>query len=724
MAMALVKLVSLILVVPVAQCLANLHDNDKCPPSCEWQDTKQCCGIWDENIGKCYCPPSLVFSAGFSSDMVLQRAPAKSAVYGVAFRTDAVIDVQIQDEAGLNYNVSATVQPLLKVDHGPAGANYTAQWKAFLRPASAGGVYTITARCLKKCGSDSDVKRNTALIERATFGDIYFCSGQSNMALSLRYTFSAKELQASIAEKGRYKNLRLMMFGGMNDAYGGDMPVWATRKGAKTFLNVTSFWFNASFAATPGTKTNFLQRFSATCLEFGRELTDALGSDAPPIGLIQSAVGGSPISCWMPNKTVAKCWPNKTHELSGDFNESLGSAPNDCTFYNGMVCPFQNMTVRGFLWYQGENDMARDPGSYLRGVGYGCLLPALVNTWRSMWSVENGTTPLLAPFGVVSIAPGGSEGAGYHMAAFRWSQTANYGVLPNPAMPHTFMAHAYDLGDPWGNDAGDGKCVANKSIPKACTKCCNCGDPSLYGPKCKFDETLSQWNDDLRPLAPLVRDDTATPFYEGPVHPRLKRPVGRRAAQALKALEFEGKGPVTGPTISGCRYDNTTSSITVFFNRTLLAGDKVVITSTQDINYDLEFGSTTMVCTGTAKDCGCLSWNYAKCEVPADGGAPRNMEPNKANWTFVPVSVGKDNTLAVNLAGFNLTNNDVHAIKFGWNYKHGHCCESLDAKHKNEPCIPGSCGIMTKKSLLPVNPFFAQISDGKCSCTPPQTCDE
>jgi hypothetical protein len=70
--------------------------------------------------------------------------------------------------------------------------------------------------------------------------------------------------------------------------------------------------------------------------------------------------------------------------------------------------------------------MAGDPGSSLRGVGYGCLLPALVREWRRVWSAEPGTTAPLAPFGVVSIAPGGSEGAGYHLAAFRWSQTGGY----------------------------------------------------------------------------------------------------------------------------------------------------------------------------------------------------------------------------------------------------------------------------------------------------------
>ena len=89
------------------------------------------------------------------------------------------------------------------------------------------------------------------------------------------------------------------------------------------------------------------------------------------------------------------------------------------------------------------------PGSVLSGEGYGCMMAGMVAAWREIWSVVPNTTHALAPFGVVTIAPSGSEGAGNHLSAFRWAQTANYGVLPNPRMPNTFVAQAYDLNDPW-----------------------------------------------------------------------------------------------------------------------------------------------------------------------------------------------------------------------------------------------------------------------------------
>ena len=95
-----------------------------------------------------------------------------------------------------------------------------------------------------------------------------------------------------------------------------------------------------------------------------------------------------------------------------------------------------------------ENNCHGTMGNSEQKIGYGCMQVALVDLWRREWSRVPGTTDPLAPFGVVTLAAGGSEG-GSDIAGMRWSQTANHGVLPNPAMPNTFLAQAYDLGDPW-----------------------------------------------------------------------------------------------------------------------------------------------------------------------------------------------------------------------------------------------------------------------------------
>jgi hypothetical protein len=75
--------------------------------------------------------------------------------------------------------------------------------------------------------------------------------------------------------------------------------------------------------------------------------------------------------------------------------------------------------------------------------------------------------------------------------------------------------------------------------------------------------------------------------------------------------------------------------------------------------------------------------------------------------------------------GLNVSTGGVHAIKFGWHENDGTCCIDLLANTELVPCIPGSCGLLTSGSLLPLqNPFFAIIEkDGNCKCPEPQKCN-
>lgn len=49
--------------------------------------------------------------------------------------------------------------------------------------------------------------------------------------------------------------------------------------------------------------------------------------------------------------------------------------------------------------YQGENNLPYLAGNVLDKAGYACLLPAMIQNWREMWSAEAGTTDPMAPFG-------------------------------------------------------------------------------------------------------------------------------------------------------------------------------------------------------------------------------------------------------------------------------------------------------------------------------------
>lgn len=189
--------------------------------------------------------------------------------------------------------------------------------------------------------------------------------------------------------------------------------------------------------------------------------------------------------------------------------------------------PFQRLTPAGVE--AGENNCGmKNVGNSATGAGYGCELPAMVHDWRQVWSATPGTTSPLAPFGIATLAAGGSEGAGNHMAAMRWAQTGNYGYWNNPALPNTFGAQLYDIADPWGKSGtGDGnrlndynnatrccktweqcnpiRCTAEQNATNAkcmaagqqdaCTDARYCANPDpatgKYGPTC------AQWNASL-----------------------------------------------------------------------------------------------------------------------------------------------------------------------------------------------------------------------------------
>ena len=183
------------------------------------------------------------------------------------------------------------------------------------------------------------------------------------------------------------------------------------------------------------------------------------------------------IEMWQPNASLnaGVCknnsggpyaeWQNKRW----DFNTG--------SLWNGMILPIVNMTIKGALWYQGENNVFQchdagsneqsSSGNNLGGgplacgsvsdhTGYACKMQNLINTWRTWWSAVPGTTPSDFPVGVVSLAGGTSEGHGNNMGAFRYAQTGNTG-FSDPAN-NTFVAQAYDTGDA----CQGGQCCANR----------------------------------------------------------------------------------------------------------------------------------------------------------------------------------------------------------------------------------------------------------------------
>ena len=308
-------------------------------------------------------PPTLAWAAPFSSSMVL-AADKPCKVYGFVTNSTGAVSIGVRDDAtGASYTVVAAVRPAdLLSGFQTADGVYAGQWVATLRPTAARAVVTITA-AHRVSGAPSP--GGVATLERVTFGLVYLCGGQSNMALPIVHTFSSETLRASVLA-GKYSNLHIMKYGDMSvgDNFRSYHPKWCTVDGR-------SQWWNLTAAAnepepTQGHKQevvlNSFHTFSATCLYFGVALSDQHAADGPPppIGLIQSAVGGSMIEQWVANETLADCTNLTASKTLGRSN----------LFY-GMIAPFVNMSISGWVFYQGENNCGGDPGLSSRREGYG-----------------------------------------------------------------------------------------------------------------------------------------------------------------------------------------------------------------------------------------------------------------------------------------------------------------------------------------------------------------
>lgn len=576
--------------------------------------------------------------------MVLQQAPLKACVYGEMGNGGVSVNLSLKPD---DDEQSYLTQTVVATTEGMGGG-----WSAcFNQAMPAGGSYTITASC-HGCTNGT-----VATLNNVTFGDVWYCGGQSNMALPLLHTDS-RNISRDAILAGKYSNIRIHgMSGNMNPT-----QPWTTLKNA---LNNTA----------DNSERSKLMMFSSTCYYYGESLADELakaGNPNTPIGLIHTAFGGSTIEQWLTNESIATC-----------SDVPLSSANQE--WHDQRVMPYSHMTVKGWVWYQGENDMHNMFGNQLRHSGYACLMPTLVSQWRSIWSATSGTDPM-APFGLVTLAPSGTEG-GSDIGTMRWAQTGNYGTLPNPVMPNTFIAQAFDLNDQWSNDSCYGK-VHCPSLPE------NASNP--WGQCAGYCESVAVTN-----------------WYMGPIHPRDKKPVGLRLAQAASVIAYANKGWSNGPTLSGCSMAD--NKITVKFNMTMLSeGGSVDKVKVQP--YNMKTGASKMfVLTNASAFC---MQAAGRGECRDDGKGHNFTEGSTTNdWVAVDIAEGANpNEIIVDLAK---TNGTAYAIAYGWT---GDCCS--ENAPTSGPCPLASCPLMGSMSNLPPNPFIALVEMNRCKCIEPQVCDE
>lgn len=349
------------------------------------------------------------FASYYNDHMVLQQAPQRAVVWG--FHPD-VGDRIIVKITGLSKVYTADVKP------GPTPGQGV--WTVTLDPISSPAAFTITAMADDGASiSISDV----------LFGDVWVCSGQSNMQFSTDQIFNASE---ELNQASKYTGIRLFTVAMKYSAVPlADLAYIAERW---TLPNSTTVGAGA------------FTYFSAVCWLYGRRLYEELQR---PIGLIDTTWGGTPIQAWSSPDALAKCGlktdQRKMQKEAEPYRYNPLKGPGDLSqLWNAMVNPLLKMTIYGAIWYQGEADTS-EPKMHM----YNCTFPAMIDDWRAKWNVQTGgeTDPTF-PFGFVQLSansPDMSITVGF--PDIRWHQTADYGYVPNPRMQNVFMAVAMDLPD-------------------------------------------------------------------------------------------------------------------------------------------------------------------------------------------------------------------------------------------------------------------------------------
>ena len=317
-----------------------------------------------------------------------------------------------------------------------ATADSNGQWKVELGPLKKGGPFELTV-----------AGKNTVTIHNVLVGEVWVCSGQSNMEFAVwnHGVFGGVKNAEQEVAAAHYPLLRLFI---VKKAVAG-----------KPQSDVQGQWVVAS----PETVGNF----SAVGYFFGRDLYRTMKF---PVGMIDSSWGGTEAEAWTsaaaleadPDlKVAADSWRQRIAEFPHvleQFEQKLGEweksaeeaeasgkvalpfpdAPKDprshpwrdAGLWNGMVAPLTPYAIAGAIWYQGESNAPF-------GYQYRKVFATMIQQWRSSWG--EGDFPFLF-VQLASFSVGGQPPDTWPV--LRESQEKTL------ALPKTGMAVAIDIGEP------------------------------------------------------------------------------------------------------------------------------------------------------------------------------------------------------------------------------------------------------------------------------------
>ena len=226
------------------------------------------------------------------------------------------------------------------------------KWKLQLTTPNAGGPHTITIK-----GS------STVTIDDVLIGEVWVCSGQSNMQLPLKGGLDGNFIEGGLDAIVNSKNDRIRFFTVHKNA------------SLKPLDNIKGKWEKAD----PSTSGSF----SAVGYFFAQQLEKVL---EVPIGIIVTAWGASSAEAWTDSSTL--------NDLGFELPEKMAKMKQQTpsVLYNAMIHPLIGYGMKGVLWYQGESNRHN-------AEQYEQIINAMVTSWREKWNNRD------FPFYYAQIAP-------------------------------------------------------------------------------------------------------------------------------------------------------------------------------------------------------------------------------------------------------------------------------------------------------------------------------
>ena len=285
-----------------------------------------------------------------------------------------------------------------------AKADTKGKWLVTLDALQVGGPHTLAV-----------TGKNKLAVQDVLVGEVWICSGQSNMGLDVAAANDA-DLETKTA---KFPNIRLI-----------SVPQVGTQEPQDDFKGKWE-------VCTPLT----VKSFSAVGYFFGRQLHQTLDV---PIGLIDDAWGGSACEAWIRRDLLEKDeryrsliarWQEIERDpeaaKKGKANPLTGNA-RPANIYNGVLKPTIGYGIRGVVWYQGESNAGR-------AYQYRDLFPLMIQSWRDEW--QQGDFPFyyvqLADFLAEKDQPGDSS----------WAELREAQTMTMKRLPNTGEAVIIDIGE-------------------------------------------------------------------------------------------------------------------------------------------------------------------------------------------------------------------------------------------------------------------------------------